>query len=90
MYRRDTFVRQGGPWTSAPGEDLEYSLPGCGRLGHVHPFFVARTPGRKQPGPDKRQIKPFCGPGPRARLGDRDALRNPFHDVWRAELLPSV
>src|SRR5260370_18955540 len=36
MYRRDTFVRQGG-LDVGPGEDLEYSLR-LRRLGHVIRF----------------------------------------------------
>lgn len=76
MYRRDTFVRQGG-LDVGPGEDLEYSL----RL--FHPFRAGRLGGNGRP--DKRH-KPFA---PARALGSR-CPANPFHDVWRNELLPSV
>jgi cellulose synthase/poly-beta-1,6-N-acetylglucosamine synthase-like glycosyltransferase len=69
MYRRDTFLRQGG-LDVGPGEDLEYSLR-LRRLGHVIRFVPdawAETHGPTSPISLLRQ---------RARW-DRDALRIRF------------
>jgi cellulose synthase/poly-beta-1,6-N-acetylglucosamine synthase-like glycosyltransferase len=69
MYRRDTFLRQGG-LDVGPGEDLEYSLR-LRRLGHVIRFVPdawAETDGPSSPISLLRQ---------RARW-DRDALRIRF------------
>src|SRR6267154_5832031 len=69
MYRRDTFVRQGG-LDVGPGEDLEYSLR-LRRLGHVIRFVPdawAETAGPTSGISLLRQ---------RARW-DRDALRIRF------------
>ena len=69
MYRRDTFLRQGG-LDVGPGEDLEYSLR-LRRLGHVIRFVPeawAETDG---------PISPISLLRQRARW-DRDALRIRF------------
>jgi cellulose synthase/poly-beta-1,6-N-acetylglucosamine synthase-like glycosyltransferase len=81
MYRRDTFLRQGG-LDVGPGEDLEYSLR-LRRLGYLIRFVPdawAETDG------PTGAVGPFA---PARALGSR-RLANSFHDVWRAAPFPSA
>ena len=81
MYRRDTFLRQGG-LDVGPGEDLEYSLR-LRRLGHVIRFVPEAWAETDGPASGISLLAPARAVGSRC-------LANPFHHVWRTALVPPL